>query len=118
MSNKEEHALIGALVGFGGYVIAKYMLNEEVNWGNALCWGAVGAGVALVPDILEPAVSPNHRAIAHSLVTGGALLYTTKRVWDSSELNSEQKAGASALIGAYLSHLVADSMTPAGLPVL
>ena len=118
MPNKGEHALIGALIGFGGYVVAKRILDEEVNWGNALCWGAIGAWVAILPDILEPAISPNHRTVAHSLVTGGALLYTTKKVWDNPELTSEQKAGASALIGAYLSHLVADSVTPAGLPIL
>lgn len=118
MSNRGEHALFGAIIGFGGYVVAKQILNEEINLGNALCWGVVGAGVAVLPDILEPAINANHRAIAHSLVAGGTLVYATKKVWENSELNSEQKAGVSSLIAAYLSHLALDASTPASLPVI
>jgi len=118
MSNSKEHALFGFLVGTGAYLLAKRIQNEKINWGNALGWGVVGAGVALVPDILEPALSPIHRGAAHSLVAGGTVLYATKKAWDSENLTSDQKTAVASVAAAYLSHLIADSTTPAGLPIL
>lgn len=118
MSNKGEHMLLGGLACFGGYILIKRMLNEEVNFGNALCCGIVGAGVARLPDIIEPAINPSHRAIAHSLATSGALIYTTKKVLETQRFDSDQKAAITGLIAAYLSHLAADSTTPAGLPLI
>ena len=110
--------IFAALLSAGAYIAAKRAQNEEVDWGNAIGWGAIGAGIGLLPDIIEPANGPAHRASAHSLAAGGTVLYAAKTTWDSTTANSEQKAGFAALTAAYLSHLIADSDTPAGLPII
>ena len=117
VSNRTTHIALGFLFGAAGYCIVKKLQNEEINVGNALGWGVVGAGVAVLPDIIEPATSPTHRAFTHSLVAAGAATYVTKKAWDSQELSGEQKAAAASIFGAYMSHLLADSTTPAGLPI-
>ena len=118
MSKREEHILLGALFGFGAYVAAKRAQGEEVNWGNAIGWGFMGAGVATLLDIIEPAYSPNHRSFAHSLTTAGIVTCMAKETWSRSDVSPEQKAVAVSLAAAYLSHLFADSVTPASIPIL
>ena len=118
MSNSAQHALVGGLIGFGGYLLIKRMMNEEPDLGTALGWGVVGAGVAILPDIIEPATSPMHRAFAHSLTTGGLVVLGTKNIYDNPEIPNEQKAIVGSLAGAYLSHLLLDAGTPAGLPAV
>jgi membrane-bound metal-dependent hydrolase YbcI (DUF457 family) len=116
MSNSVQHALIGGLIGCGLYLVAKRMMNEEPELGPALGCGLLGAGVALLPDIIEPATSPMHRAFAHSVATGGLVVLGTKSIYDHPEIPNEQKAVVGSLAGAYLSHLLLDAGTPAGLP--
>lgn len=119
MSNAEEHMLLGFIVGAAGYAVVKHIHGEEINIGHALGWGIVGAGVAVLPDIIEPAsVGPMHRAFAHSAVAAGLVTYTAKKAWDSPELTGDQKAAFTSLGAAYLSHLLLDSGTPVGLPLV
>jgi membrane-bound metal-dependent hydrolase YbcI (DUF457 family) len=75
------------------------------------------AGSAL-PDILEPAIHPNHRGIAHSAVVGSGIFIKAIKSWTT---NSSQPQGAesvilTALAVGYLSHLFLDGKTPKGLP--
>jgi len=118
MSKSEDHILLGALFGFGAYVAAKRAQGEEVNWGNAIGWGVMGAGVATLPDVIEPAYGPNHRSFAHSLTAAGLVTCVAKETWGQGAASPEQKAAVASLAAAYLSHLLADSATPAGIPIL
>ena len=118
MPNASEHALIGFLFGAGGYALVKHIQGEEIDPAHALGWGVVGAGVALLPDVIEPAVAPTHRAFAHSIVTTGLVTQAVKSAWDNPEGTTEQKAVATSMGAAYLSHLLLDATTPAGLPVV
>ncbi|MFA4983177.1 MAG: metal-dependent hydrolase [Candidatus Micrarchaeia archaeon] len=117
MSDRTTHIALGFLFGTVGYCVVKKLQNEEIDMGNAIGWGIVGAGVAVLPDIIEPATSPMHRAFAHSVMAAGTATCVTKMAWDSQELSGEQKAAIVSLFGAYMSHLLADSATPAGLPM-
>ncbi len=117
MSNCNEHLLLGALFGFGTYVAAKRAQGETVDLGNAVGWGVMGAGVAVLPDIIEPAYGPNHRSFAHSLTAAGIVTHMAKETWGQSTTSAEQKAAAASLAAAYLSHLLADALTPKGLPI-
>lgn len=110
--------------------------------GASLVAGGVGG---TVPDLLDPPVHPNHRGLYHSvamgcLVAGGAVL-TLKALRRkagsaraSSQVRDKRRAAndgsgitaKEALIGGallallvgVLSHLVADSGTPSGLPLV
>jgi len=106
-----------------------------------------GMGGGVMPDILEPAVSPNHRSVAHSLVAAGGLVVAAKAsyhvkcleraaaceqraallVVGSQEWGKERRSAAawrviaaSALgfVAGYASHLVLDGATPRSLPVV
>jgi inner membrane protein len=118
MPNRNAHMVIGATAGVGGYIAVQVARGEEVKVSRILLWGALGAFVACIPDLLEPAIHSHHRAIMHSGVALCGLAYLTKRVMDSPTLPGEAKAACVSLIAAYASHGLADSCTPRGIPVL
>ncbi len=102
--------------------------------------------LSMLPDIIEPATSPNHRKLAHSipaLVTsvvistqsgkaadkihswGDAAANKANRAqgrlskvgWKALEYSSRIAAGVTRHAAPqYATHLVADAMTPKGLP--
>ena len=119
MPNAGKHAMIGFAVGALGYAIVKHIQGEEIDVGNALGWGIVGAGVALLPDMIEPSsLGPMHRSFAHSAVAAGMVTYATKAAWENPNLTNDHKAIATSVGAAYLSHLFLDATTPAGLPLI
>ena len=118
MAKSKEHMILGAFVSSVVYVAAMHAQGKEANLGTAIGWGIVGAGVATLPDVLEPANSPNHRSSAHSLTTAGMISCAAKETWDRNDSSAEQKAAAASLAAAYLSHLLVDSGTRKGIPIL
>ena len=113
--------------------------------------GGVGGYIAAQwPDLLEPAVSPNHRQAAHSVAVGGGLVsYAARAVpawethWRSIAIDARNRrlqpttapseqflllaaeclawllVGVLAgMTGGYVSHLVLDGCTSAGLPLI
>lgn len=111
---------------------------------GAAVGGAVGGRLA---DVLEPALSPNHRKIAHSGLAAVALLRTAYAGWPArcrelagvcrtraaeigrtveqrqsdrfEELSWSFLAGVvEGFLAGYASHLVLDAGTPKGLPLL
>jgi membrane-bound metal-dependent hydrolase YbcI (DUF457 family) len=110
--------------------------------------GLIGGWIGgALPDVLEPATSPNHRKLAHSAVTGGALCFARLAEWQADCRASAEAANerlrvcqpgsgehsraqwevlfwrllAGALVGVvagYASHLALDAGTPRGLPLL
>lgn len=113
-----KHMAIGALLGFGGYLVYKYLKKESPSLGGTLISLFGGAFAGLLPDLLEPATNPNHRSIFHSLALLSLLIYGNCKVWQNDNLNERQKLAMSLLSTAYGSHLVADSTTTKGLPLL
>jgi membrane-bound metal-dependent hydrolase YbcI (DUF457 family) len=87
----------------------------RINWGKVALFAAGGAAVASLPDILEPASHPNHRALLHSFSCAGALAYAAfgkhSKPWADDD---KHVIHAAAL--AYLSHLLLDAGTPKSLP--
>ncbi|OGH05748.1 MAG: hypothetical protein A2W22_02360 [Candidatus Levybacteria bacterium RBG_16_35_11] len=109
---------IGALLGFGGYLLYKFIKEESPNLIEALLSLTGGAIVGLLPDLLEPARNPNHRSLFHSSVILALIAYGNYRVWQNGNLSENQKLALSLLSSAYGSHLIADSTTTKGLPLL
>ena len=118
MANRSEHAGLGALVGLGTYAFLKWAQKEPMTLGGAIAYTAGGAAIACVPDILEPALHPNHRALFHSFATAGGIVYVNKAVLESLNISPEAKLGCVVASAAYLSHLGVDATTPRGLPII
>lgn len=116
MPNKQDHAIIGGVASLIGYCAIMRFLNEKPNPKTAAGCTLVGAGIGTLPDELDPPTNPRHRRFAHSSTMGGAIVAGTSKMMGSPELSNEQKAILGALAAAYLSHLLFDSDTPAGIP--
>lgn len=116
--NGPTHALVGAAVGSAGYYVAcKTLLKEPSLEGFVLSVGA-GLAVACLPDILEPAVHPNHRAFFHSIVFNGLIAVLMWRRLNNPDVSVFEKIALSVLGSAYVSHPLLDATTPMGLPFI
>ncbi len=69
MANGQTHQRVGAWVG-GGAALLYAATDSRANALVETLAGALGGWHgAMLPDILEPATSPNHRKVAHSVLT-------------------------------------------------
>lgn len=116
--DKTEHAIIGALVSLGLYGLYKYVKQERPTALGAIGSLLLGGIAGVLPDIVEPATNPNHRSLFHSITLLAVLTYGNKKVWESQNLTENQKLVISMLSTAYGSHLLSDSSTPKGIPLL
>ena len=83
MPNRQTHIDAGAIAGtLTALVLAGRpsgaILMAELAGG--MLGGALGGAM---PDVLEPATSPDHRKLAHSLVTAGALTLAKVTDWQA-----------------------------------
>jgi len=79
--------------------------------------GAIGG---VVPDKLEPATDPNHRAFCHSISSGAAISLGLSKIPLTTEhrsLNLLNVCVRSSGVG-YVTHLVQDAGTPAGISII
>lgn len=130
MANFKKHSTTGAIVGaFTGLFLNFHQQTMRLNngeqdkiyWFQLLGYSAggsiLGSMSGILPDILEPAINPNHRKFFHSWTMGIAVafgLYKTHR----SNLPNEVKAAITVAGAGYLSHQALDSSTPKGLPLV
>jgi inner membrane protein len=118
VANSNVHFLVGAGVSVGVYLGFCRLTNKQPTILGALATGVTGGVVALLPDFLEPAIHPNHRAFFHSVATLGLSAYLGLCQVDDPQLSQDDKFVA--LLGslAYISHLLLDGFTPKSLPVI
>ena len=67
MANRKQHAILGATAGVGGYAIYSLIKEETPSLPELIGAGLSGVAGAFLPDIIEPATSPNHRSFFHSV---------------------------------------------------
>ena len=125
--NRKNHVtlglFVGAAAGIGGYAIHCRRSGEPVKWVELLLHGGSGALMGMLagalPDILERPVHPHHRGTFHSLSMLAALIFFTGS-WFRRTLDKGGDCSPLVLGGVlgYCSHLVSDSLTPMGLPLL
>ncbi|MEN6443081.1 MAG: metal-dependent hydrolase [Methanoregula sp.] len=117
--NSGEHTGIGIIVFF---VYAYFIGHIVSSINNQWIWGIIVVVIgSLIPDIIEPATSFRHRRLFHSV---GALIVMfflfgltaliTLVVAFFSEFSGFYLASCFFL--GYLFHLLADAITPMGLP--
>jgi len=71
MPNRPTHQTVGALAG-GAMAAARAHGVEDSQFLAETIGGIVGGWVGgVLPDILEPATSPHHRKVMHSVVAAG-----------------------------------------------
>ena len=117
--NRPAHQLVaGAAVGI-------YLVERERMAGAStvkpLLGGAAAALFTNLPDLLEPATSPNHRAFFHSLAFAallGKCLHELNQ-WQP-ETDSERFCKSVGILAtsAYLIHLALDFTTTKSLPLI
>jgi len=111
------------VIGIALFLVYAYCLSRVHPAGIVLLtYGLLGVAIGSVsPDVLEPATSSRHRGTFHSRralrVTGVLFFLTALGGLVPSGLSALSAAyPASCLLLGYASHLLADSITPAGLP--
>jgi len=117
--NRQAHLLIGVIC-FLVYLYVTGLFHGIT--GELFVSGivAVAAG-SLVPDIIEPATSARHRGVFHSrralkAVSVLFLLAAFSVFFISAVSRSPFVFAASCFFLGYAAHLLADSLTRAGLP--
>ena len=131
MPYKQEHIKAGMIIGglAGLLYDVNYQLGqldkgtqEKWNIGTTLkrCAFGVGAGAlgGMLPDILEPATNPRHRKFFHSQTFGLVVTGSAIGVAVQKNIDLDIKEALGLLVVGYLSHLVLDAQTPAGLPAI
>jgi inner membrane protein len=117
MPNARTHMIIGAVT-----TAVAALVDDKPSkvTHNIVAAPLIGAAVARLPDILEPALHPNHRQLFHSITTllavGTGVIKAYK--WEPETPFEGVLRGLIVLGGvAYISHLLADGSTPKGLPL-
>ena len=115
--NRNMHLLSGGLAGTGTYLIEKNKSGEKPTPSGLIMSLGGGALTGILPDILEPATSSNHRGFFHSISFGILIVFLLPGLFRSNFISERCKIVLSVLRAAYGSHLVLDSFTPRGLPL-
>jgi inner membrane protein len=117
--NRQAHLTIGVVVFLAYYEVTIFFhaVSTELLLSGIV---AVAAG-SLVPDILEPPTSARHRGICHSRLAlksvAALFLLTAVPVLFAPNIpRFPLVSAASCFFLGYSAHLLADSMTRAGLP--
>lgn len=114
----EDHGVLGALIALANDWTYKQKKGQPMTFGDIIKSLVLGGLAGMAPDIIEPATSPNHRGFFHSVGMLKILAYAQDRTCQAQNLTEAQKQLASTLIDAYTSHLLSDSTTQKGLPLL
>lgn len=114
----EDHGVLGALIALANECAYKQKKGEPMTLGDIIKALVLGGLAGILPDIIEPATNPNHRGFFHSVAMLKILAYANNRTWQAQNLTEEQKHRISTLMDAYKSHLLSDSTTQKGLPLL
>jgi membrane-bound metal-dependent hydrolase YbcI (DUF457 family) len=117
--NGEQHLLLGGAIGFFGYIIYRLSEKKPIDFIELVLFSIGGAIAGILPDIIEPAINPNHRSLFHSITALFILGEGNNLVWNQPDqaLTKDQKVAISMLSAAYLSHLATDGLTKKGLPI-
>lgn len=118
----KEHLVAGLAVGavVNGVIQWFEYLDDpakKFDWGEFFACTAAGGAAALLPDILEPANSPNHRKFFHSVMAAGLVVYAMSGRHTDGWSQPARKILMAVGIG-YLSHLALDCTTPRSISLI
>ncbi len=119
MPNKNTHQMLAAFAA-GTFSLVNEQSDKQVIE-KALLNMSISTLATSLPDLLEPATSPHHRQIFHSLMFGGIVVYAGCKLYEWRPEERWERVARNLLLvgcGSYLLHLLADSFTPRGLPLV
>lgn len=129
MPNKKVHLIAGVVTGALVSLVRVQYVGEQNLLADSpvgalslaaivLLSATVGGQFGLLPDILEPAKRKKwrHRRFFHSYTLLVLLLWFTYQMETNPELSDMTRHFFTVAVAGYLSHLLLDSRTPAGLP--
>ena len=83
MPNGRTHKVVGAIAG-GSFALVRSAGQPAVHRTVETAGGVLaGVGLGMLPDVLEPAIHPGHRSVAHGVVPAVALGVPASRHLDS-----------------------------------
>ncbi|MBV6419544.1 MAG: hypothetical protein DAHOPDDO_00767 [Ignavibacteriaceae bacterium] len=135
MPNGNIHKTAGAVIGSITYLAIKNdsQKREQADLGELILSTSVGLSTSRLPDILEPAIHPNHRAFYHSLTFGCVVGFVGVQAWKDFQFRRNERrvegiqqwsfreyVDIAILIacGSILLHLVMDGTTKKGLTII
>lgn len=119
MPKANVHSVAGAAAGAAWCVIYYRKSGIKIKLPDLLVASAVGLAGGLLADLIEPALDPNHRKFAHSiLVAIGLVVLIGLILRNSVSISEEQSLALGSMMVAYLSHLMLDSATPRSIPLM
>jgi len=135
MPNGSAHIIAGTICGAASSLVIQSRAQEskQIDLGHLLISTGTGAAVSRLPDILEPAIHPNHRAFFHSFVFGALLGFGSVETWKKIKMKAAERRAsgieeislAEIFLGLILIvivvvflHLMMDGFTKKGLPVI
>ena len=119
MPNASAHKS-GAVIAVG-LITAAATYKQDNAFVKTAAASALSYSLGTLPDLLEPATSPNHRQFFHSLTFMGLVAAGMYKLyqWEAEdEIDKLMRFTLLVAGGAYVTHLLMDSSTPKGLPVL
>lgn len=109
-----SHGLTTALAGVAGDCLPDFL--EELSPATIPLSAIIGSRL---PDLIEPATSPNHRQFFHSWLVFGATAAAIKALCDWKPLTPKEqhiRRLLISLLAGYSSHLFLDALTTKSLP--
>ena len=116
MASGKQDVLIGAGIGVAAWLLYCKFADRPVKLFETVVAGGVGAIGGLIPDLLEPALHPNHRQFFHSYAAGGLLAVANHHLLRNRDIDPGLRAVLHLGSLGFASHLWADAGTPKGLP--
>lgn len=120
MPNAAAHQLGAALTVGGSVARHQYVTNGEIDW-KAIAAAIIAGKFGSLPDLLEPAIHPNHRGFFHSLTCMALVCYALYRLyhWEpESPMETGLKWLGLIAGGAFVTHLAMDATTKKSLPLI
>lgn len=114
--HRRDGAVMGGLVGFFSALNKTQTPALADVLTQVLVGIGIGAAGARLPDVLEPANTPDHRGCFHSAEIAMALTPIALRTYRDSQWKQAMLVFGAPAVAGYLVHLLADARTPAGLP--
>lgn len=126
----KEHERTGVAVGIGVGILSYFNKWSQERQSNiqapcrigelflyVLVGAVAGKMAAIVPDVLEPATSPHHRNICHSVTAGAAIVYGMYEL-GKTNVYPLAKAALMSAGASCLAHIGEDAGTEMGVPWL
>lgn len=118
--NALQHAQIGVTTVTLATVIEEYNEKGTITEETFIAF-LIASTTSSMPDWIEPAFHPNHRQFFHSIAFAlgiGAGVYKAYQWQPQNTLQLWARRGLIAIGITYLVHLLVDSTTPKGLPLI